>query len=76
VSHSRILEFTCIFAEGLLALLADEDHVKRLHERMVALFLVTFRAVEPFLAYPFSASIAYISAGATYSMASGWRLGR
>ena len=48
--YSRVLEFARIFAEGFLALFADEDHVKCLHQRVVALLLVTFCAVEPFLA--------------------------
>jgi hypothetical protein len=61
VAYIRVLEFARIFAEGLLALFAYEDHVKRLRERVVALLLVTFCAVEPFLAYAFSVFIAHMS---------------
>lgn len=52
--YSRVLELARIFPKGLFALFAYEDHVKGLHERMVALFLVTFCAVEPFFACPIS----------------------
>ena len=51
----RVFHLAGILAEGLLALLADEGHVKGLHQRVIALFLVALGAVEPFLAWPFSA---------------------
>jgi hypothetical protein len=40
-----------ILPEGLLALFADEDHVKRLHQRVVGLFRMALGAVEPFFAW-------------------------
>jgi hypothetical protein len=51
-SHLRILEFARIFPEGLLALLAYEDHVEGLHQRVISLLGVTLCAVEPFFAWP------------------------
>jgi hypothetical protein len=74
--YSRVLKLACIFPKSLLALLAYEDHVKRLHERVVTLLLVAFRAVEPFLACLFSAFMLHPYSQQTYSTASGWRLGR
>jgi hypothetical protein len=50
--HVRILEFTRIFAKSLLALLAYEDHVEGLHQRVISLFGMALCAVEPFLAWP------------------------
>jgi hypothetical protein len=50
--HLRVFEFTRIFPKGLFALFADEDHVKRLHQRVVGLFRVALGAVEPFFAWP------------------------
>jgi hypothetical protein len=63
MSYSRVLKLARVFPEGLFALLAYEGHVKRLHERMVALLLVAFCAVVPLLACPFSASIQCCSLG-------------
>ena len=60
--YSRVLELARIFPEGLCALFAYKDHVKRLHERMVALFLMTFCAVEPFFAYPFFSAFGHVFA--------------
>jgi hypothetical protein len=57
MSYSRVFKLARIFPECLLALFAYEGHVKRLHERMVALLLVAFCAVVPLLACPFSAFI-------------------
>lgn len=74
--HLRILKLACILSEGLLALLAYEDHVKGLHERVVCGLLVAFCTVEPFLAWPGSALISCRCSRWTHSRASGWRLGR
>jgi hypothetical protein len=49
--NSRILKFSRVLPEGLLALLADEDHVEGLHQRVISLFGVALCAVEPFLAW-------------------------
>jgi hypothetical protein len=49
--HSRILEFSRILPEGLLALLTNEDHVEGLHQRVISLFGVALCTVEPFLAW-------------------------
>src|SRR5690242_15004068 len=45
-----VLELAGVFAEGLLALFAYEDHLKALQQRVVGRLLVAHGAVEPFLA--------------------------
>jgi hypothetical protein len=50
--HLRVLEFTRILPECLLALFADEDHIESLRQRVVGLLRMALGAVEPFFAWP------------------------
>lgn len=49
-SSVPVLELAGVFAEGLFALFAYEDHLKALQQRVVGRLLVADGAVEPFLA--------------------------
>ena len=48
--YAPVFELARVLAEGLFALLADEDHLEGLQQGVVFFFLVAFGAVEPLLA--------------------------
>jgi hypothetical protein len=51
IRHPRILKLARILPKSLLALLADEDHVEGLRQRVISLLGVALCAVKPFLAW-------------------------
>ena len=48
--YAPVFELARVLAEGLFALLADEDHLEGLQQGVVFFFLVALGAVEPLLA--------------------------